>query len=425
MPAWTDRILRRGTNLRQLSYNCAPLRFSDHRPVYATFELRATITNEQLKHEISRDLYERRKTDVGDAGANLLADDSEDEDLIGYDAIEPGLPPASSDRQKWWLENGKMARSDVTAPRPSGPNQSTILNPNRSSNPFVPSEEPDWVTVPRTESRPSSFSSISSSPYEHVHHPAGMLSSSASSSGPRKPPPPFDPSGLPTKIGHLGLADEQGQTRGQKQENPPPPPPRRQIGAPGSQTPTMQESVLTPERKPVPNTVPTPPPPRTAPAASQTIAKPTPAPPVAKKPAHLTTTYPKNSPSVSRSNDFEKTLEAMLRPLPARQLSPGAHLSSSNATPPGYGHDGVSPAQPVRRWATSATSSGRSKPAGAVGLVGLSGKAGQTGLPVRGRETPPKAALQMPVRQQQQPAVDLLGDDSHMEMSSWETLKPQ
>ncbi|KAI8288642.1 Inositol-1,4,5-trisphosphate 5-phosphatase 1 [Colletotrichum sp. SAR11_57] len=156
IPAWTDRILRKGSNLRQLAYNSAPLKFSDHRPV------------------ISHDLYQRRKAEVGDSTANLDSEETDDEDLIGYEAIEPGLPPASSDRQKWWLENKQQARADVKQPRaPDG--HTTILNPNRPPNPFTPTTEPDWVNVPR--SRLSSFSSVSTSPYEHVYAPSDLSSS--------------------------------------------------------------------------------------------------------------------------------------------------------------------------------------------------------------------------------------------------------
>lgn len=53
---------------------------------------------------------------VGDthaAGANM--EDTDDEDLIGYEAIEPGLPPASSDRRKWWLDNGMVSFVPVLA----------------------------------------------------------------------------------------------------------------------------------------------------------------------------------------------------------------------------------------------------------------------------------------------------------------------
>ena len=57
---------------------------------------------ETLSHEI----YNKRCSDVGNATANARDGDLDDEDLVDYDSIEPGLPPASSDRRKWWLDNG-------------------------------------------------------------------------------------------------------------------------------------------------------------------------------------------------------------------------------------------------------------------------------------------------------------------------------
>ena len=95
----------KGANLRQFEYNAAPLRFSDHRPVYATFECIISFVNEKLKKDISRELYDRRRNVVGDDLDSEL-EDSDDEDLIDYDSIAPGLPPASSERRKWWLDHG-------------------------------------------------------------------------------------------------------------------------------------------------------------------------------------------------------------------------------------------------------------------------------------------------------------------------------
>lgn len=151
IPAWCDRILRRGTNLRQIDYNMAPLRFSDHRPVFATFECTITIIDEANKTALSKKLYDKRKAEVGTThaaadGNNDDPDSSTDDeaDLIGYDSIAPGLPPASSDRRKWWLDNDKPARSDLQPPR-----QGMMPNPNRAVNPYRSeiSDEPDWVDV--------------------------------------------------------------------------------------------------------------------------------------------------------------------------------------------------------------------------------------------------------------------------------------
>ncbi|CAK7566179.1 MAG: Inositol-1,4,5-trisphosphate 5-phosphatase 1 [Sporothrix epigloea] len=222
IPAWTDRILRKGPHLRQTEYSSAPLRFSDHRPVYAHFNCTVNIVDEAKRDKISRELYERRKGEVGDATANTTVEDTDDEDLIGYDAIEPGLPAASSDRQKWWLENGRMAQAAVQPPPPANSStHTTVLNPRRPANPFVPTDESDWVAVPRAESRLSSFSSLSTSPYEHLNY-STVLSSSANSQGgggsavaaSRKLPPVQDTARTEAAIA-----------------TPPPPPPPRRHGA--------------------------------------------------------------------------------------------------------------------------------------------------------------------------------------------------
>jgi inositol-1,4,5-trisphosphate 5-phosphatase len=108
IPAWCDRVLRKGDNIRQIHYNDAPLRFSDHRPVYATFQVLVQRVDGKKKDSLKAALYRSRREVVGDtrAAGHLGEDESDDEDLLGYDSIEPGLPPASSDRKKWWLDNG-------------------------------------------------------------------------------------------------------------------------------------------------------------------------------------------------------------------------------------------------------------------------------------------------------------------------------
>lgn len=148
IPAWCDRVLRKGDNIRQINYDAAPLRFSDHRPVYATFQCLVSKVDEKKKDQLSEDLYHQRRAIVGDTRATGIMEDTDDEDLLGYDSIEPGLPPASSDRRKWWLDNGLPARS-----RAQPPSNDHFPNPKRPSNPFTPSPEPDWVEVKRMGSR--------------------------------------------------------------------------------------------------------------------------------------------------------------------------------------------------------------------------------------------------------------------------------
>ena len=172
IPAWCDRILTRGDNLRQLYYNSAPLRFSDHRPVWGLFRCTISVTDQAKKDTISNELYEKRRAMIGNG------DESDDnESVYGYESIEPGLPPASSDRRKWWLDNGMPARSTVQPPT-----NNHVPNPARPSNPFTPSIEPDWVKVEKPNTPPSRPSSI--------YTTASEASQAKSETIPRKLAPP-------------------------------------------------------------------------------------------------------------------------------------------------------------------------------------------------------------------------------------------
>ncbi|ETS87634.1 hypothetical protein PFICI_01462 [Pestalotiopsis fici W106-1] len=435
IPAWTDRILRKGTNIRQLSYDSAPLKFSDHRPVYATFQCMVSIIDENLRENISHGLYQRRKAELGQGGSVLNIDESDEEDLIGYDAIEPGLPPASSDRQRWWLEHGKMAQSSVSPPKSTNGSSTVILNPNRTSNPFTPTDEPDWVSVPRASSRLGSFSSMSSSPYEHINH-STLLSTSASSTTPRKLPPPLEAA----KVGRLNLMDEApaGQNY-RRDDTPPPPPPRRQTGQTGtSAAQAMPKPIPTNSRKPVPA-----PPPARRPSvtsqASGTSAKSKAPPPVAKKPAHLASLSPATSPSLQSDHEFD---DARFQPnLPRRastniqSLTSRLEQNSSGSLTGGMRQTSPPPAQPRRVGTMPSTQTGAS-----MGFRHFSGGVSLPGLGERKPALPTRPIQQQQQQQQQQipqrtqpmpppkparkPVVDLLADDEGGEMNGWETLRP-
>lgn len=90
IPAWCDRILRKGDNIRQINYDCAPLKFSDHRPVYATFQCLISKVDEKRKEQLAHELYRRRKDVVGDtrASSGAAMEDTDDEDLLGYESVE-------------------------------------------------------------------------------------------------------------------------------------------------------------------------------------------------------------------------------------------------------------------------------------------------------------------------------------------------
>jgi synaptojanin len=157
IPAWCDRIVTRGDNLRQLYYDSAPLRFSDHRPVWGLFRCTITVVDQEKKDHIAVELDAKRRAAVGSHTASQ-GHESDDESVLGYEAVEPGLPPASSDKRKWWLDNGMPARSTVKPPS----NGYYVPNPARPSNPFSPTTESDWVKVERPSAPPSRAASVAS-----------------------------------------------------------------------------------------------------------------------------------------------------------------------------------------------------------------------------------------------------------------------
>ena len=157
IPAWCDRVLRKGDNLRQINYTTAPLRFSDHRPVFATFQCTISRVNQAMKEKISKDILEETRvrgssppTAAYNKPTTVTTEDHSHhmgKNPVGLRPVGLGSQIASSDQKKWWLNDGQPAKSEIRRPGPS-----MVPNPRRPANPFVPSPEPDWVTV----SRPSS-----------------------------------------------------------------------------------------------------------------------------------------------------------------------------------------------------------------------------------------------------------------------------
>lgn len=92
--------------MKQIDYGAADIRTSDHRPVSALFDCTISIVNEAQKDKLRRALYDRHRAEFGavKSKGNLL----EDDDGTARSFVNSqGLPPASSDRQKWWLDNGR------------------------------------------------------------------------------------------------------------------------------------------------------------------------------------------------------------------------------------------------------------------------------------------------------------------------------
>jgi len=359
IPAWTDRILRRGTNLRQINYNCAPLRFSDHRPVYATFECTVSIVDEAIRESLSRDIYERRRSSVGTTIASTIKDDTDDEDLVGYDPIEPGLPPASSDRRKWWLDNGQPARSSIKPPQ-----NGFVPNPNRPSNPYTPTDEPDWVTVPRM----SQNKSVAPPP------PNPRPSTSSSTNGTRKLPPPFDPKG--TSISALKKNFSQTSV--------------------DDTTTPIKIQTMTDRRM------------STSTTSSSSKKAP---PPVARKPVHLTSLpSSKSTPTLSTAPTIAScpTTQSTQDPRPTAVDHTGFAPPPRRVTGVGATY-GTKDVEDRREISTPPPPPQPRRPGGAKKVTNGNGI----------DEEGPRPSL--PPRR---PTADLLSGDDEMGMSGWEPLKP-
>ncbi|KAH3676140.1 hypothetical protein WICMUC_002162 [Wickerhamomyces mucosus] len=158
IPAWTDRILAHGksNHLKQLSYDSVPeIKFSDHRPVYATFKAMVTIIQEDIKNELTKELYEKRKLElerdqntilsktiedsVDSGNANNLTSDLSPFMHSNNSDDDINLPPPSSEKFKWWISNGESVKIQLDIP------DNVVINPLRLSNPFKESENPNLI----------------------------------------------------------------------------------------------------------------------------------------------------------------------------------------------------------------------------------------------------------------------------------------
>ncbi|OJJ43013.1 hypothetical protein ASPZODRAFT_136894 [Penicilliopsis zonata CBS 506.65] len=146
IPAWCDRVLWKGENIRQADYYAADLRFSDHRPVWALFDCIINVVDERQKEQLRKSLYDERLQATNDPLIDLSSPDHAD-DIGVPGSIAVGLPPASSDRNRWWLDNGAPARSTIKPPaaglRP---------NVNGKSNPFSYDGD-DWIPIEKPINR--------------------------------------------------------------------------------------------------------------------------------------------------------------------------------------------------------------------------------------------------------------------------------
>ena len=78
--------------------------FSDHRPVYATFGCTVEMIDENVKIDMMKHIYGRRRFEIGSV---INGEDFDDEEAMDFETTGAGLLPASTNRQKWWLSQGE------------------------------------------------------------------------------------------------------------------------------------------------------------------------------------------------------------------------------------------------------------------------------------------------------------------------------
>ncbi|CAO3592079.1 unnamed protein product [Absidia cylindrospora] len=141
VPGWTDRILYKGNQLKQVQYDRANLYTSDHRPVLALFETEIVMLDQAAKMQLQQQLYKKglestssevqltavippslpkrkptpaRSSPVPVPPASLTSKpaktliDLSDDDHV----IPPSLPPPSNDATKWWEDGKALPKAD-------------------------------------------------------------------------------------------------------------------------------------------------------------------------------------------------------------------------------------------------------------------------------------------------------------------------
>ncbi|CUS07201.1 unnamed protein product [Tuber aestivum] len=293
IPAWCDRVLRRGKNLRQLSYGAAPLRFSDHRPVYATFQCVVSVVDEAAKEKLSKEIYTRRRAEVGHVTGPGKEESGDEDHLLDFEPIQPGLPPPSSNGRKWWLNNGMPARSTV---KPPGPDYAQ--NPQRPANPFVTATGSDWIhksDLPALADfrppppPPPQWKQAQTSPHTTGSPTPPVLTPGPTKSAPRQLPPPFNSADLPPLPARSNTSNI---------SKPPPPTP-----PPTTSPSTMNPFTRTPSE--------------TSPPHSAKLAKPLP-PTVPRKPAVLSRDAQKVAAPDMQVSGSERQAHGLPQPPPKR-----------------------------------------------------------------------------------------------------------
>lgn len=95
IPAWCDRILYKGEDVRPLSYSDAKLRYSDHKPVYAAYRVKVEFVDQEQRQKII-DQFKKSSPGAASNDTSLLDfDDSSSKktDVPVTKPTPPAIPP--------------------------------------------------------------------------------------------------------------------------------------------------------------------------------------------------------------------------------------------------------------------------------------------------------------------------------------------
>lgn len=188
-PAWTDRVLVKGKNIKKRAYNSVPsIKFSDHRPVYALFDITVSVVDEARADKLYYQLYDRRRDYLLKRGEPVLSEANS----------HNTLQHPSSETQKWWAGGGMPTKIPINAPK------DMVLNPEKL-NPF--SHQPDFVQKPAVPLKPSNISLHSPSPPLVPSRSPASGSTGGSGAAPAVPPPRGSRKPVPNQGSEVSLLD--------------------------------------------------------------------------------------------------------------------------------------------------------------------------------------------------------------------------
>ncbi|KAI8079720.1 SacI homology domain-containing protein [Halteromyces radiatus] len=169
VPGWTDRIVFKGKQLKQVQYDRADLYTSDHRPVLALFETEILILDQAAKTRLQNQLYKKSLETTG--SDHLVSPSTIPPNLPKRKPITPArpsttptpppsftpkpvmplidlseddvsffmnLPPPSTDNNRWWDDGNEQPKADKKRTA-QGRNPFSIQDTKNSSSSLLPS----------------------------------------------------------------------------------------------------------------------------------------------------------------------------------------------------------------------------------------------------------------------------------------------